>query len=39
MDGVTRDAEALVIMNWRIKARDRDGWRRFLESAKNLHGL
>ena len=39
MDGVTRDAERLGIRNWRIKARDRDGWRRFLESAKTLHGL
>jgi hypothetical protein len=38
VDGVTRDAERLRIMNWRIKARDRDGWR-FLESAKTLHGL
>jgi hypothetical protein len=39
MDGVTRDAERLGIMNWRIKARDRDGWRRFLGSAKTLHRL
>jgi hypothetical protein len=39
MDGVTRDAERLGITNWRIKARDRDGWRRLLESAKTLHGL
>jgi hypothetical protein len=39
MDGVTRDAERLGITNWRIKARDRNGWRRFLESVKNLHRL
>jgi hypothetical protein len=39
MDGVTRDAESLGITNWRIKARERDGWRRLLQSAKNLHGL
>jgi hypothetical protein len=39
MDGVTRDAERLGVRNWRIKARDRDGWRRLLESAKTLHGL
>jgi hypothetical protein len=39
MDGVMRDAEKLGIRKWRIKARDRDGWRRLLESAKTLHGL
>jgi hypothetical protein len=27
------------IRNWRFKAWDRDGWRRILGSAKNLHGL
>ena len=39
IDGVMRDAERLGVRNWRIKARDRDGWRRLLESAKTLHGL
>jgi hypothetical protein len=39
MDGVMRDAERLGIRNWRIKARDRDGWRHILELAKTLHGL
>jgi hypothetical protein len=39
MDGVMRDAERLGVRNWRIKAKDRDGWRRLLESAKTLHGL
>jgi hypothetical protein len=39
MDGVTRDVERLGITNWRINARDRDGWRRLLESVKTLHGL
>jgi hypothetical protein len=39
MDGVTKDAERLGVRNWRIKARDRDGWRRLLELAKTLHGL
>jgi hypothetical protein len=39
MDGVTTDAEWLGITNWRIKARDRDGWGLLLESAKTLHGL
>jgi hypothetical protein len=35
----TRDAERLGGRNWRIKARDRNGWTRLLESAKTLHGL
>jgi hypothetical protein len=39
MDGVMRDPERLGVRNLRIKARDRDGWRRLLESAKTLHGL
>ena len=39
MDGVMRDAERLGVRNWRIKAKDRDGWRRLLESTKTLHGL
>jgi hypothetical protein len=39
MDGVMKDAEKLGIRNWRTMARDRDGWRRLLESAKTLHGL
>ena len=37
MDGVMRDAERLGVRNWRIKAKDRDGWRRLLESANTLH--
>jgi hypothetical protein len=39
MDGVMRDAEGLGFRNWGTKARDRDGWRFILESAKTLHGL
>jgi hypothetical protein len=39
MDGVMRDADRLGVRNWRSKARDRDGWRRLLESAKTLHEL
>jgi len=38
-DGVMRDAERLGVRNWKSKAKDRDGWRRLLESAKTLHGL
>ena len=39
MDGVMRDAEKLGARNWRTMVRDRDGWRRLLESAKTLHVL
>ena len=39
MDGVMGDAERLGVRYWRIKAKDRDGWRRLLEAAKTLHGL
>jgi len=39
MDGVMRDAERLGVRNWKKKGKDRDGWRRLLESAKTLHGL
>jgi hypothetical protein len=39
MDGVVRDAERLEVRNWKNKAKDRDGWRRILESAKTLPGL
>jgi hypothetical protein len=39
MDRVMRDADRLGVRNWRIKAKDRDGWRRLLESAKTVHGL
>jgi hypothetical protein len=38
-DGVMKDAERLGVRDWRARARDRDGWRRLLESAKTLHGL
>jgi len=31
--------EKLGVRNWRTEARDRDGWRRLLESAKTLHML
>jgi len=39
IDGVTKDAEKLGVRNWRARARDRDDWRRLIESAKTLHGL
>ena len=39
IDGVTKEAENLGVRNWRARVRDRDEWRRLLESAKTLHGL
>jgi hypothetical protein len=39
MDGVMRDAERLGVRNWKSKAKDREGWRRPLESAMTLHRL
>jgi hypothetical protein len=39
IDGVMRDAERLGVRNWKSKAKDRDGWRGLLESAKALRGL
>jgi hypothetical protein len=39
LDRVMREAERLGVRNWRSKAKDRDGWRRLLESAKTLHGF
>jgi len=39
MGGVMRDAERLEVRNWKSKAKERNGWRRLLESAKTLHGL
>jgi len=37
IDGVRKDKEKLGVRNWR--ARNRDDWRRLLESAKTLLGL
>jgi hypothetical protein len=39
MGGMMRDAERLGVRNLRIKTKDRDGWRRPLESTKTFHGL
>ena len=39
MNGVIRNAERLGVRNGKNKAKDRDGWRRLLESATTLHGL
>jgi hypothetical protein len=34
MDGVEKDMRNLGEVNWKTKARERDGWRKFLEQAK-----
>jgi hypothetical protein len=39
MDGVMSDAERLGVRNWKSKAKDKDDWRRLLESAKTLYWL
>jgi len=39
IDGVMKDAEKVGVRNWRARARDRDDWRRLLESAKTLRGM
>jgi hypothetical protein len=36
MNGMMKDVEKLGVRNWRTMARDRDGWRCLLESAKTL---
>jgi hypothetical protein len=39
MDGVEKDPRNLGVVNWRAKAQERDGWRKFLEEAKTHKGL
>jgi len=39
VDGLPKDAEKLGVRKLKARARDRDDWRRLLESAKTLHGL
>ena len=39
MDSVNADAAVLGVSNWKIKARDRQEWRRLLDSAKAHPGL
>jgi hypothetical protein len=34
MDGVEKDLRNLGMVNWKTKAQERDGWRKFLEQAK-----
>jgi hypothetical protein len=37
--GVENDLRNLGVVNWRAKAHERDGWRKFLEQAKSQEGL
>jgi hypothetical protein len=39
MDGVEKDLRNLSVVNWKTKAQERDGWRKFLEQAKTQKGL
>jgi hypothetical protein len=39
MDGVEKDSRNLDVVNWKTKAQERDGWRKFLEQAKTHKGL
>ena len=39
LDEVEKDLKAMKIKNWRIKARDREGWRCVAKEAKVLRGL
>jgi hypothetical protein len=39
MDGVEKDLRNLNVVNWKTKAQERNGWRKFLEQAKTPKGL
>jgi hypothetical protein len=39
MDGVEKDLRKLDVVNWRAKAQETDGRRKFLEQAKTHEGL
>jgi hypothetical protein len=34
IDGVEKDLRNVSVVNWKTKAPERDGWRKFLEQAK-----
>jgi hypothetical protein len=34
MDSVEKDMRNLGVVNWKTKAQERNGWRKFLEQAK-----
>jgi hypothetical protein len=39
IDGVEKDLRSSGVVNWKAKAQERDGWRKFLEQAKTHEGL
>jgi hypothetical protein len=39
MDGVEKDLRNLCVVNWKTKAQERNGWRKFSEQAKTHKGL
>jgi hypothetical protein len=39
IDGVEYDLRSLGVVNWKAKAQEKDGWRKFLEQAKTHEGL
>jgi hypothetical protein len=39
MDSVEKDLGNLGVVNWKTKAQEQDGWRKFLEQAKTHRGL
>jgi hypothetical protein len=36
---VEKDLRSLGVVNWKAKAQERDGWRKFLEQAKTHEGF
>jgi hypothetical protein len=34
MDGLEKNLRSLGVVNWNIKAQERDGWRKFLDQAE-----
>jgi hypothetical protein len=39
MDGVEKDLRNLGVVNWKTKAEEWDGWRKFFKQAKTHKGL
>jgi hypothetical protein len=39
MNGVVKKLRNMGVVNWKAKAQESDGWRRFLEQAKTHKGL
>jgi hypothetical protein len=39
LDGMEKDMRNLGVVNWRVKAQEKVGWRKFLEQAKTHKGF